>query len=125
MTPATPAIIELAKRTAGQHPSDLVAVYAMDQTCSWASPTHLTILGYSENEMLGRPWKEFVAPEDHAHASLAGDDALLHGRSIDFSISAVTKTGGRVALRGQAWISIDQNTHMGFLFFQASRRSSG
>ncbi len=103
-----------------QYPRDLIAIYSLDGVCEWASPTHESILGYSPGEMVGRHWKQSVAPEDHAHADLAGNDALLNGRSIEFGFRAATRTGLRVDLRAVAWISLDEVTHAPHLFFHGA-----
>jgi PAS domain-containing protein len=114
-------ILKRAQELAHKHPDELVSVYSMDEKCRWASPSHQTILGYPPADSLGKSWKVFVAPEDHAHASLAGDDALLHGKSIEFGLVTRTKAGERVPMRGQAWITMDQNSGTGYLFFRARR----
>ena len=109
-----------AKELSQKYPNDIIALYSMDNKCRWASPSHETILGYNQKEMIGEPWTKFVAPEDHAHADLAGTDAILHGESINFGIKARTKTGSRVSLRGTARILVDQDTQVGYLLFHAS-----
>lgn len=105
------------------NPNDIVAIYGLDTNNIWASRTHETILGYPLAEVNGHPWRKFVHPDDHSHSNLAGNDALLHGQSIDFTLRAVTKSGGIVSLRGKAWIAGDSSTGMGFLFFQARLHS--
>jgi PAS domain S-box-containing protein len=116
----SPEFIERAEKLAAQSPQALVALYAFDDTCRWASPSHHDILGYTANEMVGRSWKEFIAAEDHAHATLAGDDAILSGRSIEFTIQARAKTGGALTLKGTAWGMVDRETGKGCLAFNAS-----
>jgi len=117
MNQPSPALIKEAERYAKAHPADIVAVYSMDQLNRYASDSHFTILGYKPAEVASRPWTDFVAPEDRTHADLAGSDALLNGRSIEFGFTAVTKSGGRVSLRGTAWITPDPLTQEAFLFF--------
>jgi PAS domain-containing protein len=114
-------ILARAQELAHKHPNDLVSVYGMDEQCRWASPSHQTILGCPPADSLGKSWKVFVAPEDHAHATLAGDDALLHGKSIEFGLVTRTRAGERIPMRGQAWISMDQDSATGYLFFRAHR----
>jgi len=116
------AIITHAIELARKRPGDLVSVYTMDETCFWASPSHHKLLGYKPEEMIGRHWKDSVAPEDHDHATLAGDDAFLNGQSIEFRLQAITKQGQRIPLRGRAWISIDTPKHTPVLVFQATPR---
>ncbi len=122
MTALSPEFIQYANKLVNDHPDDIVAVYNLDSTCAWASPTHETILGYSQTEMIGLPWTRFVAPRDRAHASLAGADAMLTGRSVEFGFSAVTKSGDHIPVRGHAWIRTDEPTHKRYLIFQASPR---
>jgi PAS domain S-box-containing protein len=117
MNQPSPALVKEAERYSNAHPADIVAVYSMDQRNRYASASHLSILGYAPDEVSGRPWTDFVVPDDHSHADLAGSDALLNGRSIEFGFKAVTKSGGRVSLRGTAWISPDPVTQEAFLFF--------
>lgn len=103
------------------NPHDIVAIYGLDTNNIWASRTHETILGYPLREVNDQPWTKFVHPDDHSHSNLAGNDALLHGQSIDFSLRAVTKSGGIVSLRGKAWVAVDQHSGMGFVFFQGKQ----
>ena len=89
----------------------------MDGLCVWASESHDKILGYPARDMVGHHWKDMVSPEDHAHADLAGSDALLHGRSIEFGFRAATTAGTRVPMRCNAVITADQLTHTPYLVF--------
>jgi PAS domain S-box-containing protein len=109
-----------AKKLVAKRPDDIVALYSFDDRCCYASPSHETILGISPTEMIGKKWTEVVAPEDHDHADLAGNDAFLNGQSIEFGLSAVTRSGSRVPLRGVARITTDPITRTGYLLFQAS-----
>ena len=113
------APFDQAEQFTANHPDDIVALYSMDERCRYASPSHLTILGYSTEQMMGKPWTDCVAPEDHAHASLGGDDALLHGESIEFGLHGLTVTGERVPLRGTARILFDVTSNTGYLLFHA------
>jgi PAS domain-containing protein len=113
-------IIERAQRLALDAPDSLIAVYGMDNRCIWASPSHFTILGYPEDETVGARWNKFVAPEDHPHAQLAGDDAFFHGRSIRFHLNAATKTGVRIPLQCEAWIKLDRPHRRMVLLFQGT-----
>jgi 8-oxo-dGTP pyrophosphatase MutT (NUDIX family) len=109
-----------AEALAAKHPQDLVALYNMDERCVWASASHDTILGVSPAASVGRHWHEFVAPEDHDHARLAGNDAFLNGRSINFSIRARGKSGDLVALRCQAWLVRDEASGQPLMTFRAT-----
>jgi PAS domain-containing protein len=113
-------IIQKTQTLAEELPDSLIAVYGMDHRCIWASPSHFTILGYPDEEMIGYKWTKFVAPEDHPHADLAGADARFNGRSIRFSINAATKTGVRIPLKCEAWIKIDRPSHRIVLVFQGT-----
>ena len=115
--------ITIAKVLAAEHPDEIVSLYSFDNRCRYASPSHKAILGYVPESMIGKKWTEFVSPDDYEHANLAGDDALLHGESIEFSISARTKMGERIPLRGRARILADPKTRAGYLLFRASVRT--
>jgi len=118
----SPELHAEAVKMAQDHPEDIVAVYAIvSSSCVFASPSHETILGYTTTEMLGKSWQTFVAPEDHAHAALAGADAMLMGNSIEFGFLGLTKSGERVAMRGSARIRTNPGTLTPFLFFRAHR----
>ena len=114
---ATP--IQYVKRLVREKPDDLVAMYGMDSRCVYASPSHEAILGYKATEVVGRPWTDFVAPEDHSHAELAGTDAMLNGESVSFAFNAMAESGDRIRLRGTAKIMVDPPTRHPFLIFQA------
>jgi len=109
--------VSRATDLAKQSPDDLVAIYSLQGLCEWASPSHESVLGYPPAEMIGRHWKQSVAPEDHAHADLAGTDALLNGRSINFGFRAAAKDGHRIEIRAVAWIGVDAASGSPHLFF--------
>ena len=119
MTQIPDNLLKQALQLEHENPDDIVAIYGLDTKNIWASRTHESVLGYPLSEVNGQPWTMFVHPDDHAHSSLAGNDALLHGQSIEFGLKAMTKAGSIIYLRGKAWIAADQETGMGYLFFQA------
>ena len=114
--------IKMAKKLASEHPDEIVSLYSFDNLCRYASPSHASLLGRDPESMIGRKWTEFVAPDDHEHANLAGDDALLNGESIDFSISTRTQSGDLVPLKCRARILADPKTRTSYLLFRAQIR---
>ncbi len=113
-------IIERARRLSQENPDSIVAVYSTnEERCVWASPSHLAILGYTQAEMPGHHWGDFIDPLDQSHAGLAGSDALLTGQSVEIGLRVVTKTGATRSIRGRAWIVPDPATMTPFLFFKA------
>jgi PAS domain S-box-containing protein len=113
----SPALLEQARRLTAEHPNDIIAFYSLDSKLRYASPSHLTILGYTEAEALGQPWTRFIAPEDRSHADLSGSATMLHGRSIEFGFHALTKYGERVSMRGVAWLRADPAARAPYLVF--------
>jgi PAS domain S-box-containing protein len=117
--PLSPDIIEEATKFMSEHSQDLLAVWSLDGTCRLASPSHLAILGYEPAEVEGQTWQKFIAQEDHAHVTLAGEDAILNDQSIEFSFIAIAKSGARVALRGISRFKHDATTNETFFFINA------
>ncbi|HUD11896.1 MAG TPA: PAS domain-containing protein [Candidatus Saccharimonadia bacterium] len=116
-----PSVLAHGQQLAASDPAGIVAIYSTtNETCMYASPSHKSLLGYTPEEMIGKKWTEVVAPEDHAHANLAGSDAFLNGKSIEFGIRAVTRNGQRVPLRGTARVLGNPSTGAGYLLFHAS-----
>jgi PAS domain S-box-containing protein len=111
--------LDYAKKTAKKCPDDIVSLFSLDNLCRYASPSHEAILGVTPEDAIGRPWTDFVSPEDHSHAQLAGDDAMLNGQSIEFGFRAQAKSGERVPLRGIARIIVDPANRQPYLLFHA------
>jgi hypothetical protein len=119
-----PDLVSRALRLSQDNPQDLVSVYSLNNdTCLFASPSHLEIMGYSYLDMLGQNWRVFVAGEDQSHTELAGTDAILMGSSIEFGLNILAKSGALVAVRAVAWTEIDPESGWKFLFFQAHPRN--
>ncbi|MBW4061033.1 PAS domain-containing protein [Candidatus Saccharibacteria bacterium] len=119
MNPSEVTPFDEVKQFEKRQPEAIVALYSFDNRCRFASATHRTILGYSQAEMIGKHWSEVVSPEDHAHANLAGNDAVLLGQSIEFGLRVLTKAGERVPLRGAARILTDADSDEYYLLFIA------
>ena len=115
-------VIDSAHDIARKNPNDLVAVYSMKGDCAWASPSVEAVLGYSQEEMVGRNWSGLVAPEDHYNAGQVGIDAFLNGASLEFRIQAMTKAGEVLPMRVTVRIQLDPGKKNQYLFFLAQAR---
>nr|WP_017297035.1 PAS domain S-box protein [Nodosilinea nodulosa] len=58
--------------------SDLQVITGSDGYFQWASPTFERVLGWTAAEMVGRPWVEFVHPDDRPK-SVGETDSLFRG----------------------------------------------
>ena len=60
--------------------SDLQVITGINSYFQWVSPTFEQVLGWSVDEMISRPWTEFVHPDD-IPASILETDSLFSGNA--------------------------------------------
>jgi two-component system cell cycle sensor histidine kinase/response regulator CckA len=60
---------------------DPLCIATFDGKLSQVNPAWSRILGWHESELLGRPWLDFVHPDDH-RATLEAREQLLQGNSV-------------------------------------------
>lgn len=51
-------------RLLADHANDLISIYSMEGVCQYASPSVQRILGYAQEEFVGKALSDFVHPED-------------------------------------------------------------
>jgi len=51
-------------RLLADHANDLISIYTMESVCLYVSPSIQRILGYAQNEFVGRALPDFAHPED-------------------------------------------------------------
>jgi len=56
---------EARYRTLAENASDIVGLHDLDGTCRYMSPSSERLLGYTPDEMVGRPPTDFMPEEDH------------------------------------------------------------
>src|SRR5438552_13830240 len=78
---------------------DLVTVLDPVGTIVYASPSWRTLLGWDPDAIAGKPFVEFVHPEEHA-AAVAAIDEIRAGESIDARTARLRAGDGR-------WISVE------------------
>jgi PAS domain S-box-containing protein len=72
---------------------DPLCVASLDGHFKQVNPAFTRILGWSENELLTRPWLDFIHPDDHEASSRASEE-LFAGRAItDFENRYLDKSG--------------------------------
>src|SRR5436190_22905679 len=76
---------------------DLVTVMDPLGTIVYASPSWNTLLGWDPEAIAGRPFAEFVHPDEH-EATAAALDELRAGKPVDASTARLRASDGR-------WIS--------------------
>ncbi len=80
-------------RLLAEHASDIVARTSLDGLVEWISPSVTAMLGWTPDELVGRPVLSLIEPYDHA-ASRAAQDAVLRGRSTTVDVRLARKAGG-------------------------------
>lgn len=80
---------------------DLICTAGMDGFFKYVNPAWVRCLGYTEEELLSRPFTEFVHPEDRASTNLEAA-SLATGRStLDFENRYLCKDG---SIRHLSWV---------------------
>ena len=90
---------------------DLVAAFDLEGRFLRINPAGCRITGYAAEELLGRPWQDFVHPEDREQslAAYAGAFGQGHGELHDFENRWRTKAGAEVCLAWSAkWVAGQQ-----------------
>ena len=98
-----------------EHAADLIVVVDAEARVSFQSPSVTRVLGYAENELIGRPVLELVHPEDAERVTQIMNDALREGRRVtldrvrvrhrDGSWRTLEGSGARmIDDRGQPWL---------------------
>jgi PAS domain S-box-containing protein len=105
-----PAVMAEVERTAADHPDSLVTLINSGGVFLYASPSAAKLLGWKPEDVLGRPFMEFVEPADINHLMLAVQDAMLNERSVAVSMHARKKSGGYQLMRGYSWKLVDPIT---------------
>ena len=74
---------------------DLLSIAGYDGLVKWANPAHEALLGYAPSEIVGRPWAEFVHPDD-LESTLAQAERLVEsGSEVDaYELRLLLKGGG-------------------------------
>jgi PAS domain S-box-containing protein len=58
-----------------EHGSDCIVLFGEDNLITYVSPAQLRALGYEAQEMIGKPARDFVHPDDRVQADDAGPNA--------------------------------------------------
>jgi PAS domain S-box-containing protein len=105
-----PVIMAEVERAVADHPDSLITLINPGGVFLYASPSAEHLLGWKPEDVLGRPFMEYVEPADINHLMLAVQDAMLNDRSVDVSMRARKKSGGYQLMRGYSWKLIDPTT---------------
>ncbi|MDB6032207.1 MAG: domain S-box [Verrucomicrobiales bacterium] len=73
--------------------TDLLAVTSRDGYFQWVSPAWTRTLGWAKEELMSRPWLDFVHPDDRETSKSEEATLLKGGESISFENRYQTKTG--------------------------------
>jgi PAS domain S-box-containing protein len=72
---------------------DLLAVFGADGFLKRVNPAYTAALGYSERELLSKPYLEFVYPADRERARAAVEQLLAGEESVRVTVRVVRKDG--------------------------------
>jgi len=82
--------------------SDLICVAGMDGFLNYINPVWERILGYSEGELLDRPFVDFIHPDDREKTDLEIASLATGRPTVDFENRYVCKDG---SIRHVAWVA--------------------
>ncbi|WP_052672253.1 PAS domain S-box protein [Aliterella atlantica] len=73
--------------------SDLQAITSSNGYFQWVSPTFEQMLGWTNNEMLSRPWADFVHPDDISQSLIEFESLLSGNETLAFENRYQHKNG--------------------------------
>jgi PAS domain S-box-containing protein len=73
--------------------SDVIAVYGIDGTFSYLSPSIKELLGYAPEELIGRTTYSIIDPDDHARVAAEFENAAGSEKPTTVEYRALTKEG--------------------------------
>ncbi len=75
--------------------SDLLSIAGYDGLVKWVNPAHEAVLGFSPGELVGRPWAEFLHPDDVETALETADRLVRSGTEVnEYELRLLRKEGG-------------------------------
>lgn len=97
---AQEALDEAAKRERALIENALNLICTVDGAGNFvsANPAYLKVLGYQPEELIGRPFAEFIAPEDLAKTNEAAAAVMAGEEITDFENRCLHKNGSPVSL---------------------------
>jgi two-component system cell cycle sensor histidine kinase/response regulator CckA len=81
--------------------TDSITLYELDGTIAFASRSNETMLGWSQEELVGRNYTEFIHPDDLAESNAVIGRSLLTGESMSYCARVLHKDGHWVVLEGK------------------------
>ena len=82
--------------------SDLICVAGMDGFFKFLNPAWEKTLGYTRNEMLSRPFLDFIHPDDHAKNNAEVERLSAGKETVDFENRYIHKNGTIITI---SWIA--------------------
>lgn len=88
---------------------DLLTVCGFDGLVKWVNPAHEAVLGYSKEELIGKPCREFLHPDDLERAVAEAEKLSTPGRSTDsFEARVRSRDGSYRWFRFTATVSLEE-----------------
>jgi len=81
---------------------DLICIAGMDGYLKYVSPAWERMLGYTQEELLGSPFLDFIHPDDHARANTEVEHLETGYKTLDFENRYIHKDG---TIRYISWIA--------------------
>ncbi|TRX36987.1 response regulator [Flavobacterium sp. ZT3R18] len=88
---------------------DLVCIADFDCYFKVVNPAFARVLGYSKEELLSKPFIDFVHPEDLEKTKAEVQFLTYNNPSVDFENRYITKSGGVVYLQWKANLNVSNN----------------
>jgi diguanylate cyclase (GGDEF)-like protein/PAS domain S-box-containing protein len=93
---------EMKYRLIAENSSDLIRIVGVDGMISYASPSHYTILGYTPEEIVGKPYDTIAHPDDKEILKTKYLDHVKHGNKVTVEYRYQSKQG--------EWIWLEANS---------------
>jgi PAS domain S-box-containing protein len=87
-------------RSVVENSSDIIVLIGLDGTIRYGSPSHRTVLGYTDEELLGSDLLALVHPDDRDAVAALVAEAVASGRSGSYIGRARHKDGRWVEMEG-------------------------
>ena len=110
MKPIPPQLLARTQTTAAQHPNAIVSLLDKAGKIAYTTPNSEKLIGYAPSERIGRNGLKYLLPSDADLITIAFQDALLTGESVEVGATYITKSGGRLPVRAMLYALTDDDS---------------
>jgi len=97
-----------------QHSHDLICIAGFDGYFKYVNPTWEKLLGYTMDELLSKPFLDFIHPDDHQKNDTELSNLALGNETVNFDNRYITKYGDIKYISWTATPLVEENILYGF-----------